>query len=346
MRREAFGTTPDGQTIDLFVLTNENGVEAAITNYGAILVSLKVPDRTGEFADVVLGYDTLDGYVGDTRFLGATIGRYANRIAGGTFTLDGVVYSLARNRGENHLHGGNRGFNKVRWEATVTGDALQLRYLSVDGEEGYPGNLSVEVTYTLTNDDELRIEYGAVTDRATILNLTNHSYFNLAGEGNGDITRHELMISAEAFTPVDANVIPTGELRSVAGTPFDFGQAEVIGARIDNDDEQLRRAGGYDHNFVLQSSKAGAPVLAAKVHEPQTGRKLEVWTTEPGMQFYSGNFLDGSIHGKGGKSYGHRYAFCLETQHFPNSPNEPRFPSTVLRPGERFASTSIYAFSS
>jgi len=335
-------------------------MEAAVTNYGAILVSLKAPDRAGELADVVLGYDTLDGYLADQRFLGATIGRYANRIARGTFELDGVVYALTRNRGDNHLHGGNRGFNKVLWaameatEATeaATLAAVQLRYLSKDGEEGYPGNLAVQVTYTLSDDDRLQIEYAATTDKSTILNLTNHSYFNLAGEGNGNVEHHELMILAEHFTPGDSNLIPTGEVRPVAGTPFDFRQAELIGARVDKDDEQLQLAGGYDHNFVLSSAAAGdtalaagAPALAARVHEPGTGRTVEVWTTEPGMQFYSGNFLDGSNRGKGGKAYQHRYGFCLETQHFPNSPNEPGFPSTVLRPGERFASKTIYAFS-
>jgi aldose 1-epimerase len=350
MRQQVFGITPEGHTAQLFVLTNRNGMEAAITNYGAILVFLKVPDRAGELADVVLGYDTLDGYVNDKRFLGATIGRYANRIAKGTFELDGVVYALARNRGENHLHGGNRGFNKVIWAATeVTeaagANAVQLRYLSEDAEEGYPGNLVVQVTYTLTDENQLQIEYSATTDKATILNLTNHSYFNLAGEGNGNIEGHQLMISAAHFTPGDSNLIPTGELRPVEGTSFDFRQAEAIGARVDNDDEQLRLAGGYDHNFVLSGDAPAVPKLAARVHDPETGRTVEVWTTEPGMQFYSGNFLDGSIHGKGGKAYQHRYGFCLETQHFPNSPNEPRFPSTVLRPGERFVSRTIYAFS-
>jgi len=351
MRREVFGTTPEGHAVELYFLSNRNGVEAAITNYGATLVSLRVPARGGKFADVVLGYDSLDQYVADKRYFGATIGRYANRIANGKFMLDGVVCTLARNRGRHHLHGGNRGFNKVVWEPSEagTGDdapaALHLKYLSVDGEEGYPGNLAVEVTYTLTSDDKLEIEYSATTDKTTIVNLTNHSYFNLAGEGNGDILRHRLMIAAEYFTPADANLIPTGELRCVAGTPFDFTRAEGIGTRINNDDEQLQLAGGYDHNFVLSDSKVGTIILAARVHEPQTGRQLEVWTTEPGIQFYGGNFLDGSSRGKGGKAYEHRYGFCLETQHFPNSPNEPRFPSTVLRPGELFQSKTIYAFS-
>lgn len=350
MRREVFGTTPEGHPIQLYFLTNKNGVEAAITNYGATLVSLKVPDRAGEFADVVLGYDSLDHYIADKRYFGGTIGRYANRIANGTFILDGVICTLARNRGENHLHGGNRGFNKVVWEASEAseappGDALQLKYLSKDGEEGYPGNLAVQVTYTLTNDDKLQIEYAATTDKTTIVNLTNHSYFNLAGEGNGDIVGHQLMLAAEHFTPADANLIPTGELRRVEGTPFDFTQAEAIGARVNNDDEQLQLAGGYDHNFVLSDGKVDEAILAARVHEPGTGRNLEVWTTQPGIQFYSGNFLDDSIRGKGGKAYEQRYGFCLETQHFPNSPNEPRFPSTVLRPGELFHSKTIYAFS-
>ena len=350
LRREVFGTTPEGQTAHLYFLTNQNGVEAAITNYGATLVSLKVPDRAGEFADVVLGYDRLEHYVAGKRYFGGTIGRYANRIANGTFTLDGIDCILSRNRGANHLHGGNGGFNKVFWDvseaaASDNADALHLKYVSADGEEGYPGNLAVEVTYILTNDDKLRIEYAATTDKTTIVNLTNHSYFNLAGAGNGDIMGHRLMLAAEHFTPGDTNLIPTGELRRVAGTPFDFTRAEAIGARVNNDDKQLQLAGGYDHNFVLSSGETDAPALAARVYEPQTGRQLEVWTTEPGIQFYSGNFLDGSIHGKGGKAYEHRYGFCLEPQHFPNSPKEPDFPSTVLRPGELFQSKTIYAFS-
>ena len=344
--KEVFGTTPEGRVVHIYFLTNQNGLEAAITNYGATLVSLKVPDRSGNFGDVVLGFDTLDQYQDDRRFFGGTIGRYANRIASGKFTLDGVAYDLSRNRGENHLHGGHSGFNKVVWEAANgDGQALHLNYLSADGEEGYPGNLSVQVTYTLTSDDKLEIDYAATTDKATVLNLTNHSYFNLGGDGKGDILGHRLMLNAERFTPANATLIPTGELRHVTGTPFDFTQAETIGARINNDDEQLHFCGGYDHNFVLQGGEVRGADLAARVHDPDTGRNLEIWTTEPGIQFYSGNFLDGSIRGKSGKVYGQRVGFCLEPQHFPNSPNEPGFPPTVLRPGERFQSQTIYGFS-
>ena len=349
MHKQAFGKTTDGQEVDLYILTNNGGVEVAITNFGATVVSLKVPDRQGKVADVVLGYDDLDGYVTDKAHFGATVGRYANRIAHGKFVLNGTTYTLAKNNGENHLHGGIRGFDKVLWTAkdvsTPAAAALQLNYLSKDGEEGYPGNLSAQVTYTLANNNELRIDYAATTDKDTIVNLTNHSYFNLAGQGQGDILQHQLRLDASRFTPVDATLIPAGEIRSVKGTPFDFTHSTAIGSRIGQDDEQLKLGQGYDHNFVLDDDIRGKPVLAAEVYEPTSGRTMEVWTTEPGIQFYTGNFLDGTAHGKAGRTYPRRSGFCLETQHFPDSPNKPKFPSTILKPGTRFKSTTIYKFS-
>jgi aldose 1-epimerase len=337
----------DGQNVELYTLTNRKGAEAKITNYGATVVSLKVPDRNGKFDDIVLGFDNIDGYVQGTSFFGATIGRYGNRIAKGRFTLNGVEYKLATNNEPNHLHGGNKGFDKVIWHAkpfnVKNGIGLRLNYLSHDGEEGYPGNLSVSVSYTLTDNNELKISYAATTDKDTVVNLTHHSYFNLAGHGNGDILNHRLMINADRFTPTDAGSIPTGELRSVKGTPFDFTQPTTIGARINQDDEQLKLAKGYDHNYVLNGT-AGTLRQVARVSEPTTGRTMEVWTTEPGMQLYSGNFLDGA-QGKSGKVYQFRYGFCLETQHFPDSPNEPSFPTTVLRKGDTYRTQTIYKFS-
>jgi|SRR5580658_1159283 aldose 1-epimerase len=349
MQKQAFGKTEDGQRADMYTLTNKNGVEAAITNYGGTVVSLQVPDRLGKLADVVLGYDNVSGYADGKANLGAIVGRYGNRIAHGKFELGGASYTLARNNGENHLHGGIQGFNKRLWtakdESGGAGPALELNYVSKDGEEGYPGNLSVRVVYTLTSDNELKIDYSATTDKPTILNLTNHSYFNLAGEGNGDILQHQLMIDADRFTPVDATLIPTGELRKVKGTPFDFSTPTAIGARINEDDEQLKFGKGYDHNWVLAAGKTGALALAARLYEPQSGRVLEVWTTEPGVQFYSGNFLNANVRGKGGKVYDFRSALCLETQHFPDSPNHPGFPSTVLTPGRHYHSTTVFKFS-
>jgi aldose 1-epimerase len=343
---EAFGRV-DGQQVELYTLTNRQGVEAKITNYGATVVSLKVPDREGRFADVLLGYDTLEGYRQSTFYVGPVIGRYANRIARGRFALNGKEYKLAVNNGENHLHGGLKGFDKVVWKArpfaSRDGAAVELTYLSKDGEEGYPGNLSVKVVYTLTGKNELRMDYSATTDRDTVVNLTNHAYFNLAGQGNGDILKHHLTIDADRFLPADAKSIPTGELRSVAGTPFDFRAAKAIGARIAQDDEQLKFGNGYDHTFVIRG-RAGALRRAATVSEPSTGRVLEVWTTEPGMQLYTGNYLENTMIGKGGKAYGARQGFCLETQHFPDSPNKPDFPTTVLRKGGHFNSTTIYKF--
>jgi aldose 1-epimerase len=345
--QQAFGKTPDGTPVDLYTLTNAHGLEAKIITYGGAVISLLVPDRNGKLDDVALGLETLEEYIEKSPYFGCITGRYANRIARGKFTLNDVEYTLAQNNGENHLHGGLKGFDKVVWAAeeisSDDGVGLKLTYLSKDGEEGYPGNLSVEVVYTLTNADALKIEYLATTDKETIVNLTNHTYFNLADGGAGDIWGHELMIDADRFTPIDNTLIPTGELRRVEGTPMDFRQLTPIGARIEQDDEQLRFGGGYDHNWVLNSSD-GSLTLAARVQEPTTGRVMEVYTTEPGIQFYSGNFLDGSITSRSGKVYQKRSGFCLETQHFPDSPNHPNFPSTVLKPGEKCQTTTIYKF--
>ncbi len=345
---EPFGKLPTGEEVQLYTLANKSGMEARIMNYGGILVSLKVPDRQGQLGDVVLGFDGLDRYVKENPYFGALIGRYGNRIAGGKFELEGKTYTLAQNNGPNHLHGGLKGFDKKLWSAesadSPDGPQLILRCVSPDGEEGYPGELRVRVTYTLTDDNALRIDYEATTDKTTIVNLTNHSYFNLKDAGATPILDHVLMIDADRFTPVDETLIPTGELRPVEGTPFDFRQPTPIGARIDADDPQLRFAGGYDHNFVLNRTGEGL-TLAARVYEPATGRVMEVLTTEPGIQFYTGNFLDGTLTGKSGVVYQKRSALCLETQHFPDSPNHPQFPSTVLKPGETYRSTTVYKFS-
>ena len=342
--QKEFGKTSTGEKVELYTLKNSKGVEAAITNFGGILVSLKVPDRNGKLGDVVLGFDSLDDYLKGHPYFGAIIGRYGNRIGKAKFRLGGVEYPLARNNGENHLHGGLRGFDKVVWKARTAGQRLELSYLSKDGEEGYPGNLAVTVSYTLTDNNELRMDYGATTDKDTVVNLTNHSYFNLAGQGEGNILGHNVTINADRFTPVDKGLIPTGELRNVEGTPFDFRKPHTIGERVDAQDEQLTLGNGYDHNFVL-NGPAGKIRLAARVTEPRSGRVMEVHTTEPGVQFYIGNFLDGTIKGKGGKMYQRRYGFCLETQHFPDSPNKPNFPSVVLKPGSRYSSTTIFKFS-
>src|SRR6266480_1641524 len=346
VKKESFGEV-DGKPVELYTLTNRKGAEAKITTYGATVVSLKVPDRNGKSDDIVLGFDNIDGYLQGTSFFGATIGRYGNRIAKGRFTLNGVEYKLATNNEPNHLHGGNKGFDKVIWNAkpfNVKGGAgLALNYLSHDGEEGYPGNLSVTVSYTLTDNNELKISYAATTDKDTVVNLTHHSYFNLAGQGSGDVLNHQLMINADRFTPTDAGSIPTGELRSVKGTPFDFTQPTKIGARINQDDEQLKLGKGYDHNYVL-NGKTGTMRKAAQVFESTSGRTMEVWTTEPGVQLYTGNFLDGA-KGKSGKVYQFRNGFCLETQHFPDSPNKPSFPTTVLRKGITLRTQTIYKFS-
>ena len=347
--KKSFGKTSDGQAVDLYVLTNKNGAELSITNYGGAVVSLKVPDRNGKLADVVLGYDNVDGYVNDKSYFGAIVGRYGNRIAHAQFVLDGKSYTLAKNNGENSLHGGIKGFNKALWTAKTAsakvGQSLELSYISKDGEEGFPGNLKVSVIYTWTDTNALMIEYSATSDKPTVVNLTNHAYFNLAGQGSGDILGHLLTIQADKFTPVDAALIPTGELRDVAGTPFDFRKSAAIGAHIDQDEAQLKLGGGYDHNFALRRSGGAGESLAARVLEPTTGRVMEVWTTEPGVQFYTGNFLDGKTPGKGGLTYPRRSAFCLETQHYPDSPNQPKFPSVVLKPGELYHTITKYLFS-
>ncbi|MFH1941447.1 MAG: aldose epimerase family protein [bacterium] len=341
IQKEAFGKMPDGRAVDLYTLTNANGMEARIMTYGGIVISLEVPDRDGNLSDIVLGYDDLAGYIRQNPYFGAIVGRYGNRIAKGRFTLDEVEYSLATNNGENHLHGGLVGFDKVVWGAEPVkeknGVSLKLTYLSKDGEEGYPGNLSCMVVYTLTNQDELKVSYEARTDKATPVNLTHHSYFNLAGQGSGDIYGHELMLNADTYTPVDEGLIPTGEIRSVKDSPMDFTTPTAIDARI------AQIEGGYDHNYALNGG-GGLLALAARVYEPNSGRVMEIHTTEPGIQFYSGNFLDGSITGKTGKVYHKHYGFCLETQHFPDSPNKANFPSTILRPGETYKHETVHKF--
>jgi len=346
IKKQPFGELADGPSIDLYTLRNDNGLEVNITNYGGIIVSMLVPDRAGNMGDVVLGFATLDGYLGGSPYFGCIVGRYANRIARGKFTLNGVEYALAQNNGENHLHGGLKGFDKMAWAATqVSAEGrvgVRLTYRSPDGEEGYPGTLQATVVYTLTNDNALQIDYTATTNQDTVVNLTNHTYFNLLGRG--DILGHEVMLNADKFTPIDDTLIPTGQLRAVAGTPMDFTQPTPIGARIDGDDEQLNYAGGYDHNWVLNTPE-GTLGLAARVHEPNSSRVLEVYTTQPGVQFYTGNFLKGNLTGKRGVVYHKRSGFCLETQHFPDSPNQPNFPSTVLKPGQQYRHTTVFKFS-
>ncbi len=338
---------PDGTPVVLFTLTNPRGIEIRAISYGAVIVSVRVPDRRGVLADVVLGFDRFEDYLTRSRYFGAVVGRVANRIAKGRFTLDGHPYQLATNQGDNHLHGGTAGFDKVVWHAEpFHRDAevgVAFSRTSPDGEEGYPGALNVTITYTLTAQDELRVDYEATSDQPTIVNLTQHSYFNLAGEGSGDISGHELTIDADRYTPVDDAMIPTGELAPVDRTPFDFRSATRIGARIDQNDEQLRRGQGYDHNFVLSPSVSRLR-RAIRVVEPTTGRTLEMSTTEPGVQFYSGNKLDPPIVGKQGHVYGRRAGLCLETQHFPDSPNHANFPAVVLRPWEKYESTTVFAF--
>ena len=340
IKKEAFGKMPDGKNVNLYILTNANGLTAKVISYGAILTTLELPDRNGEFANVTLGYDTLREYINDGCCLGATIGRYANRIANGRFTLNGIRYCLATNDGPNHIHGGIKGFNKVLWNAEAIeeddGLAVRFTYLSEDGEEGYPGNLSVTVTYTLTNNNELKISYEAETDKTTVVNLTNHSYFNLAGHNCGDILTHELTINADSFTPADKTLIPTGQIKSVGGTPMDFTGPCPIGARI----AQLE--GGYDNNYVLNNS-GGSLSFAARAYEPASARVMEVYTTQPGMQLYTGNFLD-NVKGKGGAVYRRHAGFCLETQHFPDSPNKPQFPSAVLEPGQKYTQLTVHKF--
>jgi len=339
---DPFGQLPDGTAVELYTLTNPKGMKARIMTYGGTLVSLEVPDRNGALGDIVLGYDSLDGYLQASPYFGSTVGRYANRIGRGRFKLKGVEYTLAANNGPNHLHGGLKGFDKVVWKATPfeekSARGVKFEYLSTDGEEGYPGNLACSVIYTLTDDNEMRLDYRAVTDKPTPVNLTHHSYFNLAGQGAGDILGHELVIKADTFTPVDEGLIPTGEIKPVKGSAMDFNAAQLIGSRIG------LVPGGYDHNYVLSRAGRGME-SAAEVFEPASRRVMDVLTTEPGLQFYSGNFLDGTITGKSGKVYRKHCGFCLETQHFPDSPNKPGFPSTILDPGKTYETHTIYKFS-
>ncbi|HTJ52737.1 MAG TPA: aldose epimerase family protein [Cyclobacteriaceae bacterium] len=346
--KASFGKLPDGQEITLYTVTNKNGVEMKVMNYGAIITSLKTPDKNGVLEDIVLGYDSLAGYLKESPFFGAVVGRYGNRIAKGKFTLEGKEYTLAINNGVNALHGGVKGFDKVFWtieEATsAEGPSLKLSYFSKDMEEGYPGNLKAEVIYTLTDNNELRLDYTATTDKTTVINLTQHSYFNLTGNAKRDILEHEIMINSDEIVPVDKTLIPTGKLRKVANTPFDFTTAQVIGKGINDKDEQIVLGGGYDHCFVLRDASDSLK-LAAVLTEPTSGRKVEVYTTEPGIQFYSGNFLTGSITGKGNVVYARRFGLCLETEHFPDSPNQKQFPSAVLKPGETYKTSTVYKFS-
>lgn len=341
VRKELFGNARDGQPVDIYTLANTNGMQAKITTYGAILVSLEVPDRQGQPGEVTLGFDTLDGYLNDHPYFGAIVGRYANRIAKGKFSIDREEYTLATNNGPNHLHGGLTGFDKVVWIAepteTADGAAVKLTYLSKDGEEGYPGNLNCSVTYTLTNNDELRIDYQAQTDKITPVNLTNHTYFNFAG--NGNVFDHEITLNADYYTPVDENLIPTGQIKAVKGTPMDLTQPTTIG-------DGIKKLGdGFDHNFVLNKKLESELSLAATVSEPTTGRVMQVYTTQPGIQFYTGNFLDSSVVGRGKQACQKHSGFCLETQHFPDSPNKPDFPTVFLEPGETYQSTTIFTFS-
>ncbi|HYM76746.1 MAG TPA: aldose epimerase family protein [Candidatus Dormibacteraeota bacterium] len=346
VEQERFGVR-DGRPVILYTLTNSHGVEVRAMNYGGIIQSIRVPDRKGQLADIVLGHEDAAGYMPNPPYIGAIVGRYANRIANGSFTLDGKTYTLPKNDGPNTLHGGTtRTFDKVIWESQpLKGKSgVSFTYVSKDGEEGFPGNLTVTVTYTLTDSNELVIDYTATTDKATPINVSQHSYFNLKGEGDGDILDHEIMINADRFTPVDKNLIPTGELRPVKGTPLDFTKSTKIGTRIDDSYDQMVLGHGYDHNFVINRKGAGM-TLAARVYEPTTGRVLEVSTTQPGVQFYTGNFLDGTVTGKQGHVYKRRYGFCLETQHFPDSPNHPEFPTTILKPGEKFYQETVFKFS-
>ena len=341
VEKQPYGKLPDGREVDLYTLTNAAGMRVKLITFGALTVGVEVPDRDGKLTDVTLGYPTLEGWLDNPNYFGATVGRYANRIAKGNFSLDGSTYTLATNNGENHLHGGIKGFHKVLWDAqpVETGDAVGVRftYLSKDGEEGYPGNLKVAALYSLTRDNEFKAEFSATTDKPTIVNLAHHSYWNLAGPAAGDILDHVLTINADRYTPVDAGLIPTGELAAVKGTPLDFTTPTPIGKRI------VQLDGGYDHNFVLNQGDE-ALTLAARVADPKSGRVMEIHTDQPGMQFYSGNFLDGSVTGKGGVVYGKHFGLCLETQHFPDSPNKPNFPTVVLRPGETYRHTMVHKF--
>jgi aldose 1-epimerase len=348
IEKKSFGEV-EGKMVALYTLTNTKGLEMGVTNYGGIVVSLMVPDRDGHMGDIVLGYNNVEAYVKKNPHFGCIVGRYANRIGSAKFSLDGKEYTLAVNNGANSLHGGNKGFDKIVWDskelAKKDAVGIEFKYLSKDGEEGFPGNLSVTVIYWLTNENEFKIEYTATTDKATVVNLTHHSYFNLTGEGSGDILGHQLIINADQYTPVAQGLIPTGKFATVEGTPLDFRKMAAVGERINADFEQLQLGKGYDHNWVLNKAKPGEMALAAILYEPTSGRMMEVMTTEPGLQVYTGNFLDGSIIGKSGKVYGFRNGLCLETQHYPDSPNKPEFPSVVLRPGETYQTSTIYKFS-
>jgi aldose 1-epimerase len=345
---QLYGTTSDGTRVYIYTLSNAKGMRARVISYGGIVTSLTAPDRSGKYADVVLGLEDIASYQREGGYYGAIIGRYGNRIGGAQFTLENKTYKLSKNNGANTLHGGLKGFDKRVWSAREvsgpTGKSLELTYVSKDGEEGYPGTLSVRVSYTVTPDNELKIEYRATTDRPTVVNLTNHSYFNLAGAGSGDILKHRVTIYADSFTPVDPGLIPTGEIKPVKGTPFDFTSPHDVGERIGQSDPQLQYGKGYDHNYVLRS-RNGSLAKAAEVYDPGSGRVMEVWTTEPGVQFYTGNNLPGALKGKDGKTYGLRGALCLETQHYPDSPNKPSFPTTELKPGTTYRTTTVYKFS-
>jgi aldose 1-epimerase len=342
--KHEWGKTADGQQVDMYMLSNGKGMSADIITWGGIVTSLKVPDKSGTPVDVVLGFESFEPYIKNPAYFGALIGRYGNRIGHATFKLDGKTYHVPKNDGDNSLHGGTKGFNSRLWSANEVPGGLELTYVSKDGEEGYPGTLTAKVTYSLTDDNGLKIDYSATTDKNTVVNLTNHSYFNLAGQGEGLILDHEIQIMADNFTPVDKGLIPTGKLQPVEGTPFDFRQSTAIGARINADNEQLKLGKGYDHNYAL-NSKDGSMAVAARVREPKSGRVMEVSTDQPGIQFYTGNFLDGSLTGKGGKKYPQRCALCLETQHFPDAPNKPEFASTELKPGQEYKTTTVYKFS-
>lgn len=348
IEKQDFGTTPDGKKVYLFTLTNNSGAKVKITNYGAAVVALIIPDRNGKMEDVVTGFENLEGYINDKSFFGVTVGRYGNRIANSKFKIDGIEYTVTANEGENHLHGGNIGFFKAVWDAepleTEEGPAVKLTLLSPDGDEGYPGNVNMEVVYTFTNTNELIIDYKGTTDKPTVLNPTHHSYFNISGDFTKPITSQILQIDADYYTPVNDKLITTGELAKVENTPLDFRQPQVIGDRINDDFIQLKYSGGYDHNWVINGYD-GKVKKAVELYEPVSGRVLEVLTDQPGVQFYSGNFMNGTITGKGGVVYNHRTGLCLEPQHFPDSPNKPDFPSTILRPGETYKQTTIYRFS-
>ncbi|MBL7817737.1 MAG: galactose mutarotase [Saprospiraceae bacterium] len=350
IEKSSFGKTKDGQSLDLYTLKNVAGMTVTITNYGGTIVSWTAPDRNGKYEDITLGCDSISGYEKGVPYFGSIVGRYGNRIAKGKFSLEGKTYTLATNNGANHLHGGIKGFDKVVWNAMIVESpqpTLKLTYVSKDMEEGYPGNLSVEVIYTLLKDNSLKIEYSATTDKTTVVNLTNHAYFNLTGDMNNTILDHEIALNCDKFLPVDKTLIPTGELKSVEGTPFDFLTSQKIGARInDTLNEQIKFGGGYDHAWILKGQNTeGAMRSAAIVYEPKSGRAMEVLTTEPAIQFYTGNFLDGTIKGKGGVIYKKRSGFCLETEHYPDSPNQSKFPTTTLKPNQTYSTTTIYRFS-